>query len=274
MDDIIALALAEDLGDAGDVTAAATVPADASARARFVARQAGVVAGTAAVAAVCAAVDGRLRVTVRAADGERVEPGGVVAEVAGPVRSILAAERTALNLLCHLSGVATLTARYVEAVAPTGCAVRDTRKTLPGLRALQKAAVMAGGGRNHRHGLYDGLLVKDNHAAAAGGVAAATRAALAAAGDLEVQVEVDDPDELAQALEAGAAAVLLDNFRFDALPTAVARCHDRGVFVEASGGITLDTVRAVADTGVDAVAVGALTHSAAALDVGLDLRRD
>lgn len=270
--EVIALALAEDLGEIGDVTAVATVVADATGAARFVAREAGVLAGLDAAAAVCAAVDPAVTVTRRIDDGTAVHDGTVIAIVEGPMRAILAAERTALNLLCHLSGVATLTARYVAAVGGTGCIVRDTRKTLPGLRALAKAAVAAGGGSNHRRGLYDGLLIKDNHISAAGGVAAATRAALAAAGDLPVQVEVDDLGQLEAALEAGARAILLDNFTVTDLRQAVARCADLDddVFLEASGGVTLQTVRAIAETGVDAVAVGALTHSAPALDIGLD----
>lgn len=272
-DEVVAAALAEDLGDGGDATSAATVPADATATARLVARAGGVVAGLDAAGAVFAAVDGAVGFAARARDGDRVEPGTVLATVAGPTRAVLAGERTALNLLSHLSGVATATARYVAAVADTGCAVRDTRKTLPGLRALQKAAVAAGGGVNHRCSLGDALLVKDNHAAAAGGVAAATKAALDGARGRAVQVEVDDLDQLDQALAAGARAVLLDNFTVDGLRQGVARARrePHPVFVEASGTIDLDTVRAVAETGVDAVAVGALTHSVPALDIGLDL---
>jgi nicotinate-nucleotide pyrophosphorylase (carboxylating) len=190
--------------------------------------------------------------------------------------ALLAAERTALNFLCHLSGVATLAARYAAEVGGTGCVVRDTRKTLPGMRMLQKAAVAAGGGTNHRMGLYDGLLVKDNHVAAAGGVAAATRAALDHAGGLTVQVEVDDLAQLDEALGAGVRTILLDNFDVESLRTAVARCRnlDEPVFLEASGGITLDSVRDIAATGVDAIAVGALTHSAPGLDIGLDYGED
>ncbi len=272
MTDIVALALAEDLGTRGDVTSAATVPAGACATARFVAREGGVVAGLDAVAAVCAAVDPAVVVTPETRDGDRIGAGAVLATVAGPARSLLTAERTALNLLTHLCGVATATAAYVAAVAGTDCVVRDTRKTLPGLRAWQKAAVVAGGGVNHRRGLFDGVLVKDNHVAAAGGVAAATAAALAGAGGLEVQVEVDDLDQLDAALAAGARSVLLDNFSVPATREAVSRCREvsEPVFVEASGGLTLDTVGAVAATGVDAVAVGALTASVTALDVGLD----
>ncbi|MDQ3709756.1 MAG: carboxylating nicotinate-nucleotide diphosphorylase [Actinomycetota bacterium] len=270
MIELIRLALAEDLGERGDVTATATVPAGATTTASFVAREAGVVAGLGVLAAVCAEVDPSLLCTASVGDGARVRAGECLASVAGPTRALLVAERTALNFLTHLSGVATAAARYCEVVAGTGCTVRDTRKTLPGLRALQKAAVAAGGAANHRMGLYDGLLVKDNHAVAAGGVARATAAALSGAGDLEVQVEVDDLGELDAALQAGATCVLLDNFGLEDLRAAVDRCRPRGVFTEASGGVTLQTVRAIAETGVEAVAVGALTHSVQALDIGLD----
>jgi nicotinate-nucleotide pyrophosphorylase (carboxylating) len=268
---VVAAALAEDLAGQGDVTAAATIGEDATAEALVVTRAAGVVAGLDVMAAAFAAVDDRLAVERRCADGDRVEPGQALAAVRGAARSIVTAERTALNLLTHLSGVATLTARYVDAVAGTGAVIRDTRKTLPGLRALQKAAVAAGGGVNHRLGLYDGLLVKDNHAVAAGGVGAAARAALEAAGDLPVQVEVDTLAELEEVLAAGVRSVLLDNFAPDDLRRAVRRCRDGGdVFVEASGGVDLATVAEIAAAGVDAIAVGALTHSAPALDIGLD----
>ncbi|MGH8907042.1 MAG: carboxylating nicotinate-nucleotide diphosphorylase [Egibacteraceae bacterium] len=270
--DVIAAALAEDLGEAGDVTTLATVPAEAVAAAALVARQAGVVAGLEAARAVFAAVDPRVEFTACVHDGARVEPGAVLAQVRGPARAMLTGERTALNLLCHLSGVATATAAFVDELEGTGCAVRDTRKTLPGLRALQKAAVAAGGGVNHRMGLSDALLVKDNHVHAAGGVVNAVSRALAAAGGRDVQVEVDSLEQLDEALEAGARSVLLDNFCLNDLHAAVARCrrHDGPVFIEASGGVTLASAWAIASTGVDAIAVGALTHSAAALDIGLD----
>lgn len=277
LDAVIVAALAEDLGEAGDVTSLATVPAEATATAVLVAREAGVVAGLAAARAVFAAVDRQVRVEPCVADGVHVEAGDVLAAVSGPARALLAAERTALNLLSHLSGVATATAAFVTEVEGTGCVVRDTRKTLPGLRALQKAAVVAGGGVNHRAGLSDGLLVKDNHVVAAGGVVEATRRALAAAANgLDVQVEVDSLDQLDEALSAGARAVLLDNFCLNDLPAAVARCRlePEPVFVEASGGVTLASAWAIASTGVDAIAVGALTHSARALDVGMDFQQD
>lgn len=268
---LLALALAEDLAG-GDATAAATVPADAQASATFVTRAPGVVAGLEAAHAVVKAVDEQVTFRALANRGDVVGRGARLAEISGSARSLLAAERTALNLLTHLCGVATLTTAFVDAVAGTSCVVRDTRKTLPGLRALQKAAVAAGGGVNHRFNLSDGLLVKDNHVAAAGGVGPATRAALAAAGDLPVQIEVDSAAQLAEALDAGARAVLLDNFTLDEITAAVDYCRQAPghVFVEVSGNVTLDTVGAIAQTGVDAVAVGALTHSVRALDIGLD----
>ncbi len=272
--DVVRAALAEDLADGGDATAAATVASGAALEAEVVARADGIVAGLEAARLAFTTVDERVLVTPLAADGDRVAPGTPVLRVTGPARGILTAERTALNLLCHLSGVATLTAAHVAAVAGTGTVVRDTRKTLPGLRALEKAAVVAGGGVNHRRSLGDGMLVKDNHVAAAGGVGPATRLALAAAGDrLPVQIEVDDLAQLDEALDAGARAVLLDNFDLADLAEAVRRCraHPGGpVFTEASGGVTPATLPGIAATGVDAGAVGALTHSAPALDLGLD----
>jgi nicotinate-nucleotide pyrophosphorylase (carboxylating) len=272
-DAVIAAALAEDLGEAGDVTSLATVAAEARASGALVAREPGVVAGLEAARAVFAALDSGTRFAALVAEGAHVQTGDVLARVDGPVRALLAAERTALNLLCHLSGVATLTAAFVAELKGTGCAVRDTRKTLPGLRGLQKAAVVAGGGLNHRVGLFDALLVKDNHVIAAGGVTEAARRALAGSGGLEVQVEVDSLEELDEALAAGARSVLLDNFGVNDLSAAVARCRreTHPVFMEASGGITLPEARVIASTGVNAIAVGALTHSARALDIGLDL---
>lgn len=272
LDAVIATALAEDLGEAGDVTSRAIVPAGAATRAVLVAREPGVVAGMEAARAAFEAVDPSVEFEALVSDGAHVQAGDALARVSGPARALLAAERTALNLLSHLAGVATATAAFVAEVAGTGCAVRDTRKTLPGLRALQKAAVIAGGGLNHRAGLFDGLLVKDNHIAAAGGVTEATRRALAGAGGLGLQVEVDSLEQLDEALTAGARSILLDNFCLNDLHAAVARCRREAepVFVEASGGITLPSAWAIASTGVDAIAVGALTHSARALDIGLD----
>ena len=266
---LIALALEEDLAN-GDATSAATVPVSATAAAAFVARAPGVIAGLDVVEAVIASVDDALDFTAIAKGGDRVDPGAALAHVEGSARSILAAERTALNLLTHLSGIATATAQFVDAVAGTSCVIRDTRKTLPGMRALQKAAVVAGGGVNHRFNLGDGVLVKDNHVAAAGGIRAAAQQVAAVHG-IGVQVEVDDLGQLDEALAAGVSSVLLDNFTLEDLRAAVERCRAGGrVFVEASGNVTLETVREIAETGVDAVAVGALTHSVRALDIGLD----
>jgi len=262
-------ALEEDLAG-GDPTTASCVPVSATARAAMRAREAGVVAGLDAAATAFRLVDPSLSVTHAAADGDRVGPGDTALEISGPARAILMAERTALNFATLLGGVATLTARHVAAVEGTGAAIAPTRKTLPGLRALQKAAVEAGGGAPHRFGLGDAVLIKDNHVAAAGGVAAAVRAARAAAGHMRVvSVEVDTLDQLDAALAEGPHAVLLDNFTLEALREAVRRAAGRAV-LEASGGVTLETVRAIAETGVDVISVGALTHSAPALDLGLD----
>lgn len=268
---LVALALAEDLGEVGDVTAQATIPRDAKGRARFVTRQPGIAAGLDVAAAVCAAVDGAIVFRPAVREGDRIEVGQALAQVAGSARALLAAERTALNFLTHLCGVATETARWVAALSGTDCVVRDTRKTMPGMRAMEKAAVAAAGGANHRRGLYDALLVKDNHVAEAGGITPAARAALTNAHALPVQVEVDSLTQLDEALAAGVRSVLLDNFDLVTTAEAVRRCRQAGdVFVEASGGLTLDRARAVAETGVDAIAVGAITHSAPALDIGLD----
>ena len=272
--DLVARALAEDLRDGPDVTTEATVAATTIATGDVVARARGVVAGVAVARAVLDAVafppDG---VTVVRDDGERVEPGDVVVTLRGPLRPLLVAERTLLNVLTHLSGVATATRAWADALAGTGCVVRDTRKTLPGLRDLEKYAVRCGGGRNHRRSLGDAALIKDNHVAAAGGVAAAVRAVLERAPDVVVEVECDTLDQVREALGAGARLVLLDNMDLDQLRAAVALAR-RGpaVVLEASGGLTLAGARAVAETGVDFVAVGALTHSSPALDLGLDLR--
>lgn len=268
-------ALAEDLRVYGDLTSVEAVPVGVRATGQLVARADGVLAGWEAAAAVAAIVEPPVQLTPWCGEGERVRAGQAVGELSGLAAGVLAAERTLLNLLGHLSGVATLTRAYVDAVAGAPAVIRDTRKTLPGLRGVQKAAVAAGGGVNHRFGLDDGILVKDNHVALAGGIAAATRAALAAGQrhGVPVQIEVDSPRQLQEALDAGAEAVLCDNFALADLAEAVAMAHtgDSPAFVEASGGVTLDTVAAVAATGVDAVAVGALTHSAPALDLGLDL---
>jgi nicotinate-nucleotide pyrophosphorylase (carboxylating) len=265
--ELIDRALAEDLGD-GDLTTAAVVPAGARARARIEQKAAGVPAGVRVAEKVFERVDPELRWHVRAAEGGWRE-GGLLAEVAGSAASILAAERVALNFLGRLSGIATLTARYVDAVEGTGTRILDTRKTTPVLRALEKEAVRVGGGVSHREGLYDAILVKENHAALAGGVGEASRLALAAARDgVVVEVECATLDDVAAALDAGVGRLLLDNMSPAELRRAVELAGGRAE-LEASGGITLDTVRAVAETGVDFVSVGALTHSAPALDVSL-----
>ena len=268
-------AVAEDLGPGGqDVTSVATVPADARGSAVFVARQEGVVSGAAVAAAVCQVVDGQVRCSQVAGEGDRVAAGGTVLVAEGSVRSLLLAERTALNLLCHLSGVATTTARWVRAVEGTGAVVRDTRKTTPGLRALEKAAVRAGGGRNHRADLSSEALVKDNHVLAAGSVTAAVRALAEQFPDVPTEVECDELDQVREAVAAGATTVLLDNMDVARLREAVAVCRDVGVRTEASGGLSLDAAAEVAATGVDMLAVGALTHSAPVLDVGVDLEAE
>jgi len=271
---IVDLALAEDLGT-GDVTTRATIAPDVQATGTILAKAPGVVSGLPVAAAVFARVDPAIEVRPLTADGERVAAGDALADVAGPAAGLLAGERVALNFLQRLSGVATETARYVEAVAGTGARIVDTRKTTPGLRALEKAAVRHGGGHNHRVGLADGVLIKDNHLAALGGPDAVARAVgLArerAPHTLRIEVEVTSLDELRQALEAGADVVLLDNMGPALLREAVALTAGRAL-LEASGGVTLATVRAVAETGVGLVSVGALTHSAPALDISLDFR--
>ncbi|PZO06727.1 MAG: carboxylating nicotinate-nucleotide diphosphorylase [Alphaproteobacteria bacterium] len=272
---IVRAALAEDLGRAGDVTGQACIPADARLHAVFAARRPGVLAGIDCVRLSILALDPAARVTLRLADGDAFEAGAVLAEVEADARAVLAAERTALNLLGRMCGIATLTRAYVDAVAGTSARIADTRKTTPGLRALEKHAVLCGGGTNHRFGLDDAILIKDNHVAVCGGIGPAVRRARAAVGHLmKVEVEVDGLDQLDEALgliDAGIGpdVVMLDNFSLDDLRTAVARTARR-VTLEASGGVNLQTVRAIADTGVDVISVGALTHSAATLDIGLD----
>src|ERR1022692_1896599 len=270
---VVRMALAEDLGGGADVTTAATIPAGAVGTAELVSRVAGVVAGLSVIEVVFA-LPGQPAPAVLCrqlvADGERVAAGQVLMTVRGPLAVILTAERTALNLLCHLSGVATLTRRWVDAVAGTDARIRDTRKTLPGLRALQKYAVRCGGGVNHRMSLSDAALIKDNHVAAAGSVTAAFAAVGEQAGGLSVEVECDTLDQVAEAVEAGAGLILLDNFTVDQMARAVAVTGGRAR-LEASGGLRLSSAGEVAATGVDFLAVGALTHSAPALDIGLDL---
>jgi nicotinate-nucleotide pyrophosphorylase (carboxylating) len=265
--DLIDRALAEDLGD-GDITTKAVVPADARALARIEQKQAGVVSGLSVAQAVFERVDPELRWEARSAEGEWGE-GGPVAVIEGAAASILAAERVALNFLGRLSGVATLTATYVRAVDGTGVRILDTRKTTPGLRALEKEAVRAGGGTSHRSGLFDAILVKENHAALAGGVAQAAASALRGAPDgVTVEVECATLDEVAAALDAGVPRILLDNMAPVELRGAVELVAGRAE-LEASGGITLNTIPTVAETGVDYISVGALTHSAPALDFSL-----
>ncbi|MCW2495878.1 carboxylating nicotinate-nucleotide diphosphorylase [Jatrophihabitans sp.] len=269
--DVIARALAEDLGDAGDLTTTATIPESLRASASLVPRHPGVVAGLPVAALVFETVsDGRLHVELRAADGDRVQPGQVVAVVSGPVRDLLTAERTALNLLGHLSGVATATRQWADAIEGTHARVRDTRKTMPGLRALEKYAVRMGGGVNHRMSLSDAALVKDNHVAAAGGVVPAFEAVRAAYPGVPLEIEVDDLAQLREVIAAGADLVLLDNMSPADMRAAVEFVAGRAL-LEASGGLQLAVAREVAETGVDYLSVGALTHSAPVLDIGLDI---
>ncbi len=260
----------EDLAGGVDVTTVATIPADLVGTADFVPRQAGVVAGI-AVAMACIDVVGEVSFDLVRGDG-LADVGETVLRVTGPVRTLLTSERSALNLLCHLSGVATTTARWVDSVEGTGARIRDTRKTTPGLRALEKAAVVVGGGVNHRMSLSDAALVKDNHVVAAGGVRAAFEAVRREFPGLDVEVECDTVEQVADVIAAGADLVLLDNMSLEQMRAAVELCKAKGVRTEASGGLTLDRARSVAETGVDYISVGALTHSAPVLDLGLDLR--
>ena len=273
--DHVVLAFEEDLpGGADDVTSAA-MPAMGHAVADVVAREPGVVAGLpVAELAFRYALGDEVAITGRRADGSRVLPGDVVLTVAGPVQGVLTAERTALNFASHLSGVATATAAWVDAIAGTGARVLDTRKTLPGWRALQKYAVRCGGGVNHRLSLVDRAMVKDNHAVAAGGVAAAYRAVVAANPGLRVEVEVTNLAELRSVLDAGCTEVMLDNMSTSAMREAVLVNEESGrpATLEASGGLTIDRAREVAETGVDFISVGALTHSVNVFDLGLDFR--
>ena len=269
-------AFSEDLpGGLGDVTSAA-VPDQGRGAGGFVAREAGVVAGLAvAELAFAYAMGDEAEVTDRVPDGTRVQPGDTVLRVAGPLADLLTAERTALNFACHLSGIATATAQWVEALEGTGARVLDTRKTLPGWRALQKYAVRCGGGLNHRFSLTDRAMVKDNHVVAAGGVVPAYHAVVAANPGLRVEVEVTDLDQLRQLLEVGCTEILLDNMDSPTMAEAVALVRLMGAegraTLEASGGLTLSRAREVAETGVDFISVGALTHSVRVFDLGLDL---
>ena len=266
---VVEQALAEDIGS-GDVTSIGTVPETAQCTARIIIKEAGVVAGIPALLAVFEAIDPSLEVVAVAQDGDRAEPLPFeIVRIAGAARSVLTAERVALNLLGRLSGIASATRTYVDAVAGTGATILDTRKTTPGLRALEKYAVRCGGGSNHRFGLDDGILVKDNHLLVAGGVTAAVRG-LRLISDLPIEVEVETLAELREALEACVDRVLLDNMSPALMAEAVALCKGRAS-TEASGGITLATIREVAATGVDFISIGALTHSVSSLDVSLEV---
>jgi nicotinate-nucleotide pyrophosphorylase (carboxylating) len=269
LDDFVTRVFAEDLGTGGDVTSAATIPAHARFTAEMNCREPIVVAGLDIAAAFFRALDAEVAIETIAADGARADSGTVLMRLSGNARAMLAAERPALNTLQHLSGIATLTRRYVDAIAGTGAVVIDTRKTIPGLRVLEKYAVRMGGGENHRMRLDDGVLIKDNHVAVCGGVAEAVRAAKSANTGLQVQVEVDRIAQIEPALGAGADRLLLDNMAPAMLREAVALVAGR-VPLEASGGVNLDTIRAIADTGVDFISLGRITQSAPAVDIGLD----
>jgi nicotinate-nucleotide pyrophosphorylase (carboxylating) len=263
-------ALLEDLGRAGDITTQAVITAQAQVQVTITARKPGVIAGLDLAVAAFHYLDPSVRIVRHVSDGAAVVPGTVVASIEGSARAILSAERTALNYLGHLSGIATATRALVDAVAGTKARICDTRKTTPGLRALEKYAVRAGGGVNHRFGLDDAVLIKDNHIAAVGGIARALERARTAIGHMvKIEIEVDDLDQLAQALAAGADVILLDNMSPEMLRRAVDMTQGRAV-LEASGNVTLASVRAIAESGVDLISSGAITHSAACLDLGLD----
>jgi nicotinate-nucleotide pyrophosphorylase (carboxylating) len=267
---VVRRALEEDLGRSGDITSELTVPADRQIEARLAARKSGTIAGL--IAADCAfrLIDPKIAFRAAIPDGSRVEAGAVLANIRGTARAILTAERVALNFVGHLSGIATATQALVDAVAGTNARIVDTRKTTPGLRLLEKYAVRCGGGFNHRFGLGDAILIKDNHIAAAGSLHAAVESARAAiAHMIKIEVEVDTLVQLEEALALGVDTVLLDNMNPDQLRRAVETAHGRAV-LEASGNVTLSTVRAIAETGVDYISSGAITHSAPNLDIGLD----
>ncbi len=270
LEPLVHAALVEDLGRRGDVTSQATIPADKQAQLQIKARQAGVICGMDLARLSFAMVDSQIEFVAQVNDGERVEAGTVLAIVSGNARHLLTAERTALNFLTHLSGIATATQQIVDSVADYPAQITCTRKTIPGLRTVQKYAVRCGGGRNHRLGLDDAILIKDNHIAIAGDIQTAIKQAQVFAGHLiPIEVEVDTLEQLALALEAGVSLVLLDNMSPEVLAKAVAMCKGRAK-TEASGGITPETVQAAAQTGVDFIAMGYLTHSTTALDIGLD----
>ena len=270
VDKAVAEALAEDLGLGGDITTQATIPAGTRASGVIAARKPGTIAGVQLAEAAFKTLDPFTQFEVVVGDGGRIDAGGVIARISGDARVLLTAERTALNFLGHLSGIATLTARYVAAVAGTKARIMDTRKTTPGLRALEKFAVRCGGGVNHRFGLFDAVLIKDNHIVAAGGVGPALERARAQSGHMvKVEIEVTSLDEIDEALQLDPDALLLDNMDVSLLRAAVKEVAGR-VVTEASGGVSLDTVGAIAATGVDLISIGALTHSAPVLDIGLD----
>jgi nicotinate-nucleotide pyrophosphorylase (carboxylating) len=270
VDKAVAEALAEDLGLGGDITTQATIPVGTRASGVIAARKPGTIAGVQLAEAAFKTLDPFTQFEVVVGDGGRIDAGGVIARISGDARVLLTAERTALNFLGHLSGIATLTARYVAAVAGTKARIMDTRKTTPGLRALEKFAVRCGGGVNHRFGLFDAVLIKDNHIVAAGGVGPALERARAQSGHMvKVEIEVTSLDEIDEALQLDPDALLLDNMDVSLLRAAVEEVAGR-VVTEASGGVSLDTVGAIAATGVDLISVGALTHSAPVLDIGLD----
>jgi nicotinate-nucleotide pyrophosphorylase (carboxylating) len=271
IDEAVARALQEDLGRAGDITSLATIPAEARVGAVIAARQGGVIAGLPLAAAAFRLIDPGVGFSAEVADGAVVAPGAIVARIGGSARAVLAGERVALNFLGRLSGIATLTAAYVARTVGTGAKITCTRKTTPGLRAFEKYAVKCGGGVNHRYGLDDAVLIKDNHIAIAGGVRPALRAAKAAVGHLvKIEIEVDRLDQLAEVIAEGADVVLLDNMTPALLCEAVVMIAGK-MRSEASGGVTLASVTAIAATGVDMISVGALTHSAPVLDLGLDV---
>ena len=270
IDELLHRALAEDIG-AGDVTTQALVPAHQLGVASALAKQAGVLAGSAIAARVFTLLDGAVDATLLLADGELLTPGTTFLHVEGSLQAILTGERVALNILRHLSGIATLTRAFVQAVEGTNARIIDTRKTTPGLRLFEKYAVRVGGGHNHRIGLFDGVLIKDNHIAACGSVTAAVeRARTSVHHLLKIQIEAESLEQVAEALEAGADGILLDDMSPETMATAVEMAQGRA-FTEASGGITLESVRDAARTGVDLISVGMLTHSAAALDISLDI---
>lgn len=274
VDAIIELAFAEDIG-AGDLTVRSVIPVTACASGQMLLKSAGVISGLTVVARVFERIDSRISWRALASDGDALAAGSVIGEVEGPAQSVLTAERTALNFIQRLSGVATMTRSYVDAITGTRARIVDTRKTTPGLRSLDKQAVRDGGGSNHRLGLFDGVMIKDNHIAALGGDRALGEAVARARRDIphtvKIEVEVANLDQLRLALESGAEIIMLDNMSVEMMRAAVAITAGRAI-LEASGGITLATVRAVAETGVDLISVGALTHSAPALDISLDLQ--